>query len=62
MNTDTHLAALELRYKADRLISLVRFDLQNTSVNYPGSIGCMLHVQSIVGDCKDIISELLQSK
>ena len=62
MSTNLHLVELELKYKADRLRSLVRFDLQNTSVNYPGSIDCMLHVQSIVGDCKDIISELLHIK
>lgn len=62
MSTNLHLFALGLRYQAGRLKSLVHFELQNTSVNYPGSIGRMLHVQSIVEVCKDIISNLLQSK
>lgn len=62
MNTNLHLVAIELRYRADRLRSLIRFDILNTRADYPDSIDRMLHMKSIVEDCKDIISELLQSK
>lgn len=62
MSTNLHLVALDLRYQAVRLRSLVHFDVRNTDVNDPTNLGRMLHVQSIVEDCKGIISELLQSK
>ena len=62
MSTNLHLVAFELKFKAVCIRSLVRYDLRNTSANYPDSIGRMLHVQPIVEDCKGIISNLLQSK